>query len=224
MTKRKPRTYESPLRKAQADDTHQRIVEAAYELLKTTRPDELSYAVIADSTGITQRTIYRHFPERSDLVGAVARLHVAQYLGDEGLPVDPPGYARLLARFHEFLSQEPGAYRVMMAAPTRAEASAGTFYERTLGDVLARAPKDQRATMLGVWELLFSPYFWEVLHTHHGVAPARITRAALVMLALLHDALERDPALFDPTRPLPARYRDDAAGAARTPRRRTTTT
>lgn len=206
------RGYDSSLRKAQADETHRQIVAAAYELLKTTHPHSLSYALLAEQTGITQRTIYRHFPERGDLYAAVARTHVEKYLGEPArASAEPRVWAEQLRSFHEMLSREPGAYRVMLAAPTRDQGGAAAFIEATLGAVLPRVPPDQRTTMKGVWEVFFSPYFWEVLHTHHGVSADRITRAAIVMMSLTLDAFERDPELFDIARPVPRRFRDAAA-------------
>lgn len=212
--KRKPR-YESPLRKAQADDTTRRIVEGAYVALQSVRPENLSYADLAVQTGIAQRTIYRHFPDRGDLVTAVARLHLEKFLGPTLKPADDlPGFAVQLAALHRLLSTDRGAYRVMMAAPTRGEAGAGAYVARMAKDVVDRAPPADRATILGVWELCVSPFFWEVLHTHHGVAPERITRAATVMLDLLEKALAKDPHLFDPARPPPKRFAPTTRGEA----------
>ncbi len=212
VAKPQPRTYDSILRRAQADGTRQAIVAAARERLKTTMPDALAYATLADDTGIAQRTIYRHFPERAALFAAVAQLHLRAMFGGEPPSLDPPTQAKQLAQFHRVLTEEAGSYRLMMSSPARSQAGGSALFERILKDVLARAPKAERATLVGVFELFCSPYFWEVLHSQNGVPPERVTRAALVMCAMMREAFTKDPALFDPARPMPAwfRARDDA--------------
>jgi AcrR family transcriptional regulator len=230
MTRRSPvraaaapaRRYESALRRSQHAATRAQIVEAAYVLLQTTPPHELSYALVAEHAAVTQRTVYRHFPEHGELLQAVAHKHLRAFLGEDMRPsADMEVFAGQLARLHATLSANPNAYRVMMAAPTRTEAGAKTFLELMLAEVLARVPRAQRSTVLGVWELIFSPYLWEVLHTHHGVEAPRITHAALVVATLVRDALERDPALFDPARPVPAPFRSKLTRTRRTPKERT---
>ena len=210
---RTTRTYVSPLRASQAEMTMSTIVDAAYEELKTTRPEHLSYTVLAERTDIAPKTIYRHFPKRDDLVRAVARKLLMGVLGPEmRVPTDFASQAEMLGRLHELFSSEPGTYRVMLGSPTRSGAGDVAGLVRTsLGDGLRRTPKAQRDSACAVFELFISPYFWDACAEHWNVKdPARITRAAIVMMDLVIDALAKDPEMFDPKRPPPKRYRKRA--------------
>lgn len=57
--------YHSPLRESQAAATRQRITEACVALMR--QGADLTYAAIAASAGVQERTVYRHFPKKEDL-------------------------------------------------------------------------------------------------------------------------------------------------------------
>jgi AcrR family transcriptional regulator len=209
----KTQPYDSPLRRSQAEFTRSVIVDAAYEMLKTTRPEALSYAELAAKSGVVAKTIHRHFSERADLVGAVARKALAGMLGPTmELPTTRAGQAEMIRKTHESLSADPGLLRVMMAAPVRGGVAAAGGIQKlaaiALGDALQAVPPKQRATACGVWEHFVSPFFWDQLAQVHGLPPERVTAAALVMIDLLIAALTRDPEMFDPKRPMPRRFRE----------------
>ena len=57
--------YHSPLRQEQAAATRARILEACVALME--KGGDLTYASVALAAGVQERTVYRHFPARSDL-------------------------------------------------------------------------------------------------------------------------------------------------------------
>src|SRR5580700_10545912 len=57
--------YHSPLREEQAAATRARIIEACVSVMQA--GGELTYAAVAAAAGVQERTVYRHFPTRSDL-------------------------------------------------------------------------------------------------------------------------------------------------------------
>ncbi len=61
--------YRSALRSDQVAATRERILAACAGLLESGK--ELTYAAAAGSAGVQERTVYRHFPAKSDLVLAV---------------------------------------------------------------------------------------------------------------------------------------------------------
>src|SRR5689334_8535118 len=114
---KKKRAYDTTLRKEQAAGTRDDIVAAAAAILKTgVRPEQLSFAEVADRAGIAIRTVYRHFAEPGDLLQAVAAKAVESFELSSELPL-----AEQLARFHRGLSAEPAMFRVFVAAPIRRE-------------------------------------------------------------------------------------------------------
>jgi AcrR family transcriptional regulator len=71
-TERRTRQYSSPLRERQASRTRELILDALTELLGERRADEVSTRQIAERAGVSQPTVYRHFPDRTALVEGLA--------------------------------------------------------------------------------------------------------------------------------------------------------
>lgn len=68
MTSMDRRTYESPLRERQAQQTRDEILDALVALLADRAVDEVTTKEIAREAGVSERTVYRHFPDRLTLV------------------------------------------------------------------------------------------------------------------------------------------------------------
>lgn len=62
------RRYSSPLRERQAQQTQELILDALTELLDQHRADEVTTHAIARTAGVSERTVYRHFPDRQALL------------------------------------------------------------------------------------------------------------------------------------------------------------
>jgi len=74
-----PRRYRMSVREANMEKTRQRIVEAAKSLHADQGILGASYEAIAHRAGVSQATVYRHFPTLNDLIAACARsIHVLQ--------------------------------------------------------------------------------------------------------------------------------------------------
>lgn len=201
------RRYRSPLRQAQAEQTQQQIVEAAYGALATVAADELSYAALAERLGISVRTVYRHFPERTALLEAVARHHVEVLTGPEGgLPRDLRGAADLLRRVHQMLEDQPHTYRLFFQLPIRSQGGVQRLVEVIWAEVLARVPARDRAAAAGLFEMFMSPYAYDVLHENWGLSAPETSRVCLVALDLIARALEEDPQALSADRPLAPRF------------------
>lgn len=61
------RSYRSPLRRAQAAQTRELILEALTDLVLESGPDEVSIRALAERAGVSERTVYRYFPDREAL-------------------------------------------------------------------------------------------------------------------------------------------------------------
>jgi AcrR family transcriptional regulator len=64
------RTYRSPLRAEQADETRARILDAAAQVM-TRGLAEFSVPVVAREAGVSVPTVYRHFANKQDLIEAI---------------------------------------------------------------------------------------------------------------------------------------------------------
>jgi AcrR family transcriptional regulator len=66
------RTYSSPLRERQAQQTRDLIIDTLTDLLDTHRADEVTTRELARAAGVSERTVYRHFPDREALLGGLS--------------------------------------------------------------------------------------------------------------------------------------------------------
>ena len=57
--------YHSPLRQSQTAATRTRILEACASVMQTGA--DLTYSNVAEAAGVQERTVYRHFPTKTDL-------------------------------------------------------------------------------------------------------------------------------------------------------------
>jgi AcrR family transcriptional regulator len=86
MDEQTRRTYSSPLREHQAQRTRDLILDALTDLLSEMSAGEITTREIAERAGVSQPTVYRHFPDRNALLeGLTARIVAAmEASGGEG--------------------------------------------------------------------------------------------------------------------------------------------
>jgi AcrR family transcriptional regulator len=91
------RPYSSPLRDSQAQRTRDLILDALTSLLSELPADQISTREIARRAGVSQATVYRHYPDRQALLEGLADRVDAGARG-EGTPDAPRSLDELLAR------------------------------------------------------------------------------------------------------------------------------
>lgn len=107
-TTTRKRPYDSPIRRQQMAETRERILAAASEVVHgfpSWHWDELTFRAVAERAGVSERTVYRHFPSERELNDALLD-HLADEAGVsyEGLDLDDiaPVTARVLASLSSF--------------------------------------------------------------------------------------------------------------------------
>ena len=65
--------YSSPLRDRQVAQTREFILDAVTTLLGDRRADEVTTRDIAATAGVSERTVYRHFPDRDALLEGLSQ-------------------------------------------------------------------------------------------------------------------------------------------------------
>jgi len=90
---RSSRPYDSPLREQQAERTRSLILDALTELLRDHPADEVTTRQVAERAGVSQPTVYRHFPDRSALIDGLAERIEAQARDRAGSPTTLEGWA-----------------------------------------------------------------------------------------------------------------------------------
>jgi AcrR family transcriptional regulator len=67
------KTYTSALRDRQTAQTRELILDAVTSLLDDRRADEVTTRDIAVTAGVSERTVYRHFPDRDSLLAGLSQ-------------------------------------------------------------------------------------------------------------------------------------------------------
>jgi AcrR family transcriptional regulator len=178
------------LRDAHRNLTRARILDAAIELLKRENLEALTLADIAAQASVTERTLYRHFSTRDELLKAVwPRLQAR--VGSSGFADSAAGLAEQPLWLFPNFDAEDGAVRASLFSP------AGRELRRALN------PERQRAIRKGVREarpdlkepavtrlcavihLVGSAYGWAIMKEAWGLDGSEAGRAAAEATTLL---------------------------------------
>lgn len=132
------RAYESPLRERQAQQTRDDILDAMVSLLADRAVEEVTTKEIARAAGVSERTVYRHFPDRVALVDGLA----ARFADSNQVPVVPAHFDDLGAMVVDLMSTleanhvEAQAEALLNADPRRFTRQT-SVHTRQFGDVVA---------------------------------------------------------------------------------------
>ena len=177
MAERPTRSYSSPLREHQAQRTRESILDALTELLSERRADEIATREIAARAGVSQPTVYRHFPDREALlVGLSDRL--LNTLSDDRLPADYTTIDTVADTIRSFFAAsdshvvEARAEALLNADPRRFGESTRLNSDRLREAVDAALPhldERERVRLAGVLRCLGSAQTWLRMHEEFGV-------------------------------------------------------
>jgi AcrR family transcriptional regulator len=176
-------TSRPSLREAQRAVTEQRIVDALIGLIEDEHPFEISMAAVARRAGVSEPTLFRHFPTKRDLFGALASHQfrgVASGLG----PQTPDDLAAAVRVVFDRSAQHEHSIRWTLAAPDpqrvpRLNVSARLALLRTaFRDVLETADPAEAELLLRASLLLTSPMTWLYLHDYLGLDPGEAAGVA----------------------------------------------
>ena len=192
-----PRTYDSPVRRQQAAETRERIVDAGSAIVHELSSWDwraLTYRAVAEQAGVGERTVYRHFPTERQLHDAVMeRLH--DEVGVDYGAVDLATLTDVTARIFRSLD----AFAVL---PTSPEPDDPTFAEvdeqrrtalrRAVGEAAPGWDAHRRETAAAALDVLWHLPSFERLVAGWGFDVDRATAAVGWLIELGVDAVERD--------------------------------
>lgn len=195
----KTRSYHSPLRAEQARLTHARILAALRDLLMARGPEGFSFAALARRAGMTERTLFRHFPTRHALFMALWR----QPLPGLAPSTRPENLRQLQAHVRTLfpaVDAMTNLARALLLTPEGRQAHIAGSREWIAG--IARAVKREapdlspaerrRATAL--LHLLTSFEAWSCLKDLHQMTGAQAAEVMAWALELFTARLKRSPA------------------------------
>ena len=168
------------LRAAQRAVTEQRIVDALAGLIDDEHPFEISMAAVARRAGVSEPTLYRHFPTKRDLFAALAghQFHTVT----AGLAPQSPGeLADAVKTVFERAATRENTIRWTLAGtdPQRVPRPNAQARLAMLRTALGIEPGDQTAEFLVRTVLLLtSPMAWLYWNDYLGMDPADAAETA----------------------------------------------
>jgi AcrR family transcriptional regulator len=176
-------TSRPSLREAQRAVTEQRIVEALIALIDDEHPLEISMASVAKRAGVSEPTLFRHFPTKRDLFGALAS-HQFRGVAAGLAPESADDLAHAVGTVFQRSAEQENAIRWTLAAPDpervpRLNAEARLAMLRTaLEESLRGRDEDEAEHLLHVVLLLTSPMAWVYWKDYLGLDPAQAAATA----------------------------------------------
>ena len=203
------RSYSSPLRERQARQTRDAILATLTELLGEHRADEITTRDLARASGVSERTVYRHFPDREALLAGLSD-RLAD-LSETGAPRaapdsidDVPQVAVALMATLDEHHVAARAEALLNADPRRF--SAGTRenteqFHQMLTRELPELDERERVRVAAVMRCLVSAQAWLRMREEFGVPGTESGPTVAWVLQAIIDAIRRGEHPGQPTRP-----------------------
>src|SRR5580700_4044245 len=169
--------YHSPLREEQAAATRARIIEACASIMQS--GSELTYAAVAATAGVQERTVYRHFPTRNDLQSGLWEWILTNLTHvDFGAKTTDEVVSAMRNSFAGFDAGAP-LIQAMLHSPQGLEVRQGqqpqrrAMFEACIDAAVPDAPADVRMRAAAALQVLYSATSWELLRSFWGMGAAQ---------------------------------------------------
>jgi AcrR family transcriptional regulator len=186
------------LRERQAEHVRTALLEAVASLLESTAPDNVSMADVANAAGVSLRTVYRYFPDRSSLLHAAGE----HLYGSLGVPYEIAGPHDISASFREAarrLATRPALTRALVQTTTGRAARSAARGQRieairaALRPLLDRHDADTARWATAVIAHLCSVVSWVSIADESGLDDDDAQQAVAWAIDTLLSALQEVP-------------------------------
>jgi AcrR family transcriptional regulator len=192
------RNYSSPLRAEQQEATRVRILDAVAELMSDPAQPELTFGALARHAQVSERTVYRHFATKDELLEAFW-VYINEQLGMAHYPETVDELLAVLPSVYTGFDQRAGLIRAHLAstagremrervAPRRRE-----IFRRMLEEYTAGLPPQRQREACAIAQLLFSPRAWESLEENWEFSGQEAADACAWAIQTLLGALRDQP-------------------------------
>jgi AcrR family transcriptional regulator len=182
--------YASPLRDRQKAETRALILVTMERLLSDRSLSEVSLATVAQEAGVTERTVYRHFETREQLLEATWAT-VNDAIGIKDFPRTAEELIERPRKLFPAFERRGEVIRAMLASPQGRELRLSINKERqsAIRAVVKRARPNLREPALtrlcASIQLLCSATGWATMTDYWGIDSAEAGRAASEAIAAL---------------------------------------
>lgn len=169
------RSYESPLRERQVQQTRDDILDALVAMLANRGVDEVTTKELARAAGVSERTVYRHYPDRRALVEALT----SRFLDSgEWAPTTPVELERLPAAATDLMAvleahhAEAQAEALLNADPRRFAGQTSSHTEefrQLIERSLPQLEAGEQRSLAAVLRVLFSAQTWLRMRAESGI-------------------------------------------------------
>jgi AcrR family transcriptional regulator len=183
---------ETTTQRARANAVRERVLEGVAELLAA--DDHLTFAALATTTGVPERTIYRYFPTREALLVAVFDWTNARIGFDGALPTDGDSAVALVRRVFPGFDEHAPVVRELLLSREGLDVRLSSMDARrraALALVRNEAPGLDRTTtrrVAAVVQLLTTASTWQTLTQYWDVDGDEAAETAALAIELLLDA------------------------------------
>jgi AcrR family transcriptional regulator len=174
---------------ARTDLVRRRALEGAAAVLD--RGEALTFAAVSAASEVPERTLYRHFPTREDLLRGLYEWVNARLAVDGERPADAAGLARLVRQVFPGFDAVAPVVRELLAAPEGllARLSANPARQRAALSLVQHEaagldPVEARR-VAAVMQLLTAASTWQALRDYWGMDGAEAAETAVLASELM---------------------------------------
>jgi len=187
--------YHSPLRSRQKEQTRALILNAVDAILRRANVSEVTIAAVAREADITDRTIYRHFPTREDLLNAAWRRALRAFIRGQTAQVQTLDQILDLTRAaYENFDANEGIVRAIIAAPEGTDVRKGPaeirleMLRKAYAHLLAGLPEEQVKAVVIATHVLSSASSWSHIRDYCGLDGTEGGKVAALAIELIVEA------------------------------------
>jgi len=186
----------SSLREQQAEAARQRILEAVATLLEDGGVEDMTMPQVAETSGISLRTVYRYYPTREQLLEAAGRWIGSELLG-QGYPRTLDEVADTFEDGCRQFDRHPGLVRALALSQLGREVRAPRREERlaairhALATEVGDLPEQELRHAEAVLAYLHNMLAFTTLREEHDLAADEIAEALGWAIRTLVDDLRR---------------------------------
>jgi len=179
-------------RERQTVHTREHIIDVAKDLLIRAPTEPFSHEKVAHAAGIGARTVYRHFPNRADLMQALwERVRADSKTRFPSNEEEVVAFAR--TQFNEFNEREElvrASLSFSASTELRARGSleGRSAFRRSLAHITKHLPVPEQRRLIAVCLAIYSAPFWQLLRDRGELAGDEPGEAAAWALTVVLDA------------------------------------
>ena len=196
MKRQRTRAYDSPVRRAQAQDTRRRILAALAEVIAEEGEGNVNFDVLAARAGVERRTVFRHFPSREALLQGFWTW-INERVTPQALPETFADLLSLPAVTFAGFDQNKGLIAASLHSPWGRQMRLAALplrrekFRQAIDEVLRDAAPEERRSFEAMAHLLYSATAWETLKDYCQMDGREAGQAVAWALKTLLDALRR---------------------------------